>query len=196
MKSAFLLTFFTLVLLSHLAGQSSSRKDKARFSAIIRFTEHPNLRQKGKLYATHDSAISLINPYVYKTQYRSQLKNSDIGLVIPESELLKFQVVQIDQVYLRKDGNIIKGILAGALVGALAGYFAGQSSGDDPPGLGFRYTADQKSGQYGLLLGITGGIAGGIIGANIRVSLPFRGNQQEYRRFRPRMDIYKLEGEP
>jgi len=103
-------------------------------------------------------------------------------------------VNRIDHVYLRKDGNIIKGILADALVGAVTGYFIGQHSGDDPPALGFTYTANEKSGRYGMLLGMAGGITGGIIGANIRVEIPIGASQQEYWRLRPRLNIYRLAG--
>ncbi len=161
MKSAILLTLIPFFYLSPLAGQSLSIKDKARFSAIISFTDDPNFRQKGKLYDTFDSAISLINPYSYKTHYRSLIKTSGGNLFVPEPELLHIQVNRIDHVYLRNDGNIIKGILAGAIVGAVTGIFIGQFSGNDPHAPGFTYTANEKSGRYGMLLGIAGGLAGG-----------------------------------
>ena len=93
---------------------------------------------------------------------------------------------------MRKDGNIIKGILAGAVVGAVTGIFIGHFSGNDPSAPGITYTENQKSGRYGMLLGFAGGLTGGIIGANIRVKIPIGASQQEYRRIKPRLDIYRL----
>lgn len=192
MKSGTLLALILLIFLSPLTGQFSSVKERARFTTIISFTDNPNFRQKGKLYDTYNASLSLINPYSYKVNYKSLIKSSNWDLNVTESELLHFQVNRIDKIYMRKDGNIIKGILIGALLGSVTGYFLGQYSGDDPAAPGFTYTADQKSGQYGLLLGTAGGLAGGIIGANIRVEIPIGASQQEYRRLKPKLDIYKL----
>ena len=192
MKSGILLVLIILFFLAPLVGQSFTMKDRARFTAIISFTDHPNFRQKGKLYDTYDSAIALINPYSYKTQYRSLIKTSGGALFVPESELIHIQVNRVDHVYLRKDGNIIKGILAGAVVGMVTGIFIGNFIGNDPSAPGIIYTENEKSARYGVLLGLAGGLTGGIIGANIRVEIPIGARQQEYWRLKPRLDIYKL----
>ena len=196
MKSVFLLAMIPLFFLPRLNGQYSSVKERARFTAIITFTDNPNLRQKGKLYDTYNASLSLINPYSYKVKYKSLIKSSTWDLSVLDQELLHIQVNQIDNIYMRKDGNIIKGILIGALLGSVTGYFLGQYRGDDPVAPGITYTADQKSGRYGVLLGTAGGLAGGIIGANIRVEIPIGARQQEYRRLKPRLDIYRLAGDP
>jgi hypothetical protein len=194
MKTGILLVSIAFLFLSPTAGQSSSLREKARITTILTFTDQPDFRQKGKLYDTYDAGISLINPYSYKTHYKSLIKKSGGDFLVPESDLLHFPVSRIDQIYLREDGNIIKGILVGAFIGSVTGYFIGHWRGDDPPGLGFTYTANQKSLQYGMGLGVAGGLAGGIIGANIRVELPIGGRQQDYRRLRTRLDIYRLAG--
>jgi len=192
MKSGILLAFITLFFLPPLTGQFSSIKDKARFTAIISFTDNPNYRPKGKLYHTYDSTISLINPYRYKVHYSSLIKTSNWDHIVPEHDLLYVQVNRIDNVYMRKDGNIIRGILAGAIVGTVTGIFIGQFSGNDPSAPGFTYTENEKSGRYGMLLGFAGGLTGGIIGANIRVKIPIGASKPEYRKIKPRLDIYRL----
>jgi hypothetical protein len=182
---------------SHLTAQYQTINPRVKHKSNIRVTSWTLGEQKGKLYNTYDTAISIMSMSNYKKYHTLQMKESDIDILIAESDLMYIPVGQINYVYIRKNRSIWMGALIGAAVGITLGVLIGQKEGDDPPATfpaPFSFSANEKSIMYGFGLSIPCALIGTYVGATIELKIPINRSQQEYSKRRSKFDKYKYAG--
>jgi hypothetical protein len=159
-----------------------SRNYPRTYVSWIYFMDTP-YKVKGSLYEVGETTIAFI-PYV-------TIKRGEITQVKPEI----LNVNQIDQIVIRRRGNLLKGGLIGAGLGVLLGVAIGFTAGDDPPCDNsltcYQLTAGQKAFLAAVpCAGIGFGI--GIALGSIKVKIKIGGDKNKFVERRGQLKGYSV----
>jgi hypothetical protein len=179
LKSYILLAIFIISINSSTA--QNQRHNNSSYKAWIKIKNIAFL-YKGLLYNVNDSTIVLSN--VVK-------KNTAENIILKRADFENIYIERIDNIKLRKKGNIFKGFLIGAVSGFAFGSLIGYLAGNDPPKQWFRMTAKEKALLYGSLSAEWGSIIGLFVGS-IKISIPIDGDMENYNKNKKRLKEYSI----
>jgi len=177
MKFINIIALMVLCCLNSLNAQDTIHKNKI-YRTWVSLNREP-FKFKGVLYEVSDSSILVSRSIVIK-------KNT-----IDRSEMVNFNISNIETIRTRKNNNIGKGILIGTLSGFVVGGAIGLISGADPPDSFFRFTAGENAILNGILLAYVGADIGGVIGS-FKVKIPINGSINNYNRNKNRLRGYSV----
>ena len=172
----------TILSLAALLSQSVKAQDsvshKSRTYRAVMVTTK-NVKTAGYLSKLTDSAACLV---AYPVPFQLQ------GLA--ESADRRFNYVDIQQITLKRQGRVGRGVLTGAIIGVFAGAITGLI-GSDGGGGSSQHWVVVSPGEMALVGGLSGAVVGcglgAIIGALTKDKFRIRGGKKEYQAMREAM---------
>ena len=148
------------------------------YQTWISFINQPNTVQ-GVLYAVNDSSIDISNSLLKEDYLKSQFNVS------------KINYRNISTIKIRRKNSTVTGSLVGAAAGLVIGSIICLASVDDPPGMFFSFTANEKALMIGSAMAI-GGAGIGAVEASIKIRIPINGNLENFNKNKNRLRKYSI----
>ena len=181
MKAISIIAMIVLCILNTMNAQDTIQKNKI-YRTWVYLNKDP-FEIKGALYEIKDSSLSVSNSLVKKEFSTEGLKNAELN------------IINVETIKLRRNNNIVRGVLIGTGAGLVTGAMIGFISGDDPPcdNLGCilypPLTAGQKALSNAAFLGICGAGAGALVGS-FKIKIPINGNIETFHKSHSRLRKY------